>query len=569
MPQDALLYNFIAKELDEKLKDGKIDKIIMPSCDTIALIIRARGKNNTLLISANPSLARLYLTSEVLVSRQTPPSFLMHMRKNIGNGKILSVENVPFERIIKINILSRSELGDEQNKTIVAEIMGKHSNIIILNENGIITECIKPISLDMSSKRQVLPSLRYTTAPPQDKVNPLDKQGLTRVLSGYTGDNLQKYLLANVSALAPSTIKEVIYNVFKNNAVQTLSADNIESLCNEFSALYDQNTLCACVKSDGVYALDTFIKPYNSIETQYIKCESVNDAMDKYFTDTADKARFNDKHRILLSSVSSAMTKLEKKLGTFLLAIENAKDYEQDKIYGEILTANIYKVRFGDSSLVADNYYTDPMEKITSPLNKAKSPSFNAQKFYKSYNKKKKTIELNTIQVENINKDIEYLESIKASLAIAETTSDLNDIEVELQDCGLIKNKNEKNSSKQAVKTTSGTKTTIFEGYTIYTGKNNVQNDTLVKNSAPNDVWLHTKDIHGSHTVIVNPKKSIPPENVLRHAAALTALYSKAKSSENVPVDYTFIKFVSKPKGAKLGRVIYTNQKTLYVNPAK
>lgn len=573
MPLDALHYNFIATELDDTLRDGKIEKITMPSSDTIALVIRARGKNNSLLLSANPSLARCHITSNAPPSLPTAPSFLMHLRKNIANGKIIGVSCVADERIININILAKTELGDEVKKTIVAEIMGKHSNIILLNDSGIITECIKHISLDVSSKRQLLPSLRYTLAPPQDKVSPTNPQELKRVLGAFTGENLHKYILSSVLALAPATVTEIIYNVFKGDIPSSLSQKNIDDLIKSLTALYDANTTCPCVTTDGKFILESFVRPYNSKANQIEKCDSLNQAVDKYFLSSTTKAKFTDRYRLLQSAVNYANTKLEKKLGTLKQSRLDALDYDQDKINGEILTANIFKVKYGDKILVADNYYTDPPSEITIKLDPKKSPSTNAQKYYKLYNKKKATILNCDKQIETITKDLEYFSTISDSLELAENLLDLDDILAELLSTPLLNSRlsssktNPKN--KKEIKTTSGTKKSEYMGYTIYTGKNNVQNDTLVKNSAPNDVWLHTKNIHGSHTVIANPKKTIPPDNVLKYAGSLTAHYSKASDSENVPVDYTFIKFVSKPKGAPLGKVIYTNQKTIYVAPLK
>ncbi|MCL2797741.1 MAG: NFACT family protein, partial [Firmicutes bacterium] len=298
---------------------------------------------------------------------------------------------------------------------------------------------------------------------------------------------------------------------------------------------------------------------------------TLNEAADRYYTYKETSGALEDKRNKLAAAVRAGVAKAEKRLAQALDQKMNAEDFEDERIKGEILTANLYRIMPGDKTLAAENYYADPPAPIEIPLDATLSPAKQAQRFYKRYQKKKKALEFVTPQIEAAQNSLDYFESVQVSLQAAETLSDLDEIAEELCKSGIIKEtKNEKRKTKNGGEMhLSGVKRTEFEGYLILTGKNNTQNDALVKLSAPNDVWLHTKNIHGAHTVIVNPAKTLPPESVLKRAASLTALYSKAAASENVPVDYTFIKFVSKPKSAAPGKVVYTNQRTVYVNPMK
>ena len=581
MPADALHYKFIAQELSDALTNGRIDKITSADIGAVRLSVYANGKTRHLFISISPARARCLLTEQPTQSLLTPTPFAAHLKKHLLGGRITQIAAEPNERVVKIFIAAKDELGYDAAFTLYAEIMGKHSNLILVNGSGKITDSIKRVPFDMSSKRQVLPGLPYTPAPVQNKANPLDENSLHAVLDAYSGGDLRSYLLQSLSGLSPASIFESVFNAFdmknKNLTSDVLKVTGakltelaLKRLAKEIKRLFDPAEFAPCVQVVDGQTVDFYLKPYHSCDAVgYEKAATLNEAAERYYREAEITDTMNKKQHKLTAVVKADLARAEKKLAALLEHKFSAEDFEHDRIKGEILTANLYRIKHGDKVLTAENYYVVPPIPIRIPLDDALSPAKLAGRFYKQYQKKKKTLEVTTPQIEAAKTDIEYLDSILTSLAAYESLSDLDEIAEELTIKGLLK---EKKTEKRKVKTDtalSGVKKTEFDGYLILTGKNNLQNDALVKSCAPNDLWLHTKNIHGAHTVIVNPKKTLPPEGVIRHAAQITALYSKASDSEGVPVDYTFAKFVSKQKSAAPGKVIYKNQKTVYVTPKK
>ena len=580
MPADALHYKFIAVELNDALKNGRIDKITASAQDTVRLHVYAGGKNRILVLSMSAAAARCHLTISTTESLPTLPPFATHLKKHLTCGRIQSVTAKHNERILKFHIETKDELGFGRDYTLVAEIMGKHSNLILLNAENKITDCMKHISLDLSSKRQVFPGLSYESAPSQGKTAPDDLDAVTAVMEAYNGGDLEEYLLRNISGLSPASIKEAV-NLATHAGQKTNpgGATPDSFLPASVLRLFDEKNLAPCVRLDGNgNVADFYLMPYLSVPGEYERTVSLNEAADRYYTFRECNAAFEGKKNKLTGAVKSSITRSEKRLATLLDQKLTAEDYEDERIHGEILTANLYRIKPGDKVLICENYYTDPSSPIEIRLDDALSPAKLAQRHYKKYQKKKKTLEAVTPQISAVQDNLEYLESVSIALKNAELPQDLDEIAEELRESGVIKSEERKtkhekrrtgNSAKNDRNPLAGVKRTEFEGFIILTGKNNTQNDALVKQSAPNDIWLHPKDIHGAHTVINNPAKKMPPDSVLKKAAALTALYSKAGASENVPVDYTFIKFVSKPKSAAPGKVVYTNQRTVYITPGK
>lgn len=564
MPADALNYSVVASELNSLLYGGRIDKITMPEKDEIVLYIRSNNKNYQLLISANPSSARCHLTTHSLTNPQNAPSFCMHLRKYLSGGNILGIEIVPFERIIKINIASKNELAFVENKVLIAEIMGKYSNIILVNSDGKISECIKHITLDTSSKRQVLPALTYTSAPPQDKVNIIDTDKITCHLQAYKGGKLDNYILKALSGLAPISITESIFNAVGTNNYKELSDKSIAKIIFELQKMYSNAiTPKPCILYNQGRAVDYFYTPYNHLENDIKFYPSLNEAMDDYYFNIDKSNRFLDKSRHLQTALKNTINRTEKKLGNYLEKLNDCADFDQDRINGELLTANIYMAKYGMTELSVINYYTNEPHIIK--LEGAKSPAQNAQKYYKKYTKKKRSIEMLNEQISLANTELDYYESIMNSFRLCTENTELEEIIKELTNCNIIK---QPQKTKKVQKEIASPLHKInIDGYTVIVGKNNSQNDRITKQAKATDLWMHTLNIHGSHVIIENGTDTLPPIDIIEKAAQLCAYNSKAYQSGKVPVDYTFIKYVSKPKGAALGKVIYTNQKTIYVAP--
>ncbi|MCL2847316.1 MAG: NFACT family protein [Firmicutes bacterium] len=576
MPLDALHIKIVASELNETLVGGRIDKITAPSFGAVRFAIYANHKTHGLYISINPENTHIRLTAGERQELSSVPVFITHLKKHLIGASIERIDCIDNERIINIEFLAKSELGVLKKFTLVAELMGKHSNLILLNDMGKIQESFKHIPLDLSSKRQVLPGLPYVLAPPQeDKINPFDVDALITILSEFEGESLSSFLQKRVFGLAPSSIKEIIYTAFGKQSPIVLNKKNQELLTSAFTNFANPtNHLPVFSKNDF------YFRPYLHLtESQEnpTKTATLLEAIDGFYGNKSEKAKFNLEARRLSQIVKTALNRSEKRLAILLERQVEAENADDNKIKGELLIANLYKITKNNTKIEVDNYYTDPVSKMIIELTSDISPSKQAESYFKKYRKAKKTLEALVPQLEQTRSEIEYLESVANAIETAEILDDLSYISEELANEGLGNQtkqttKNSKKKDKQKPKTdreilVASAKRTEFMGYIILTGKNNLQNDALVKTASPEDIWLHPKDFHGSHTVIINPKKIMPSDKVLEFAGGVCAKHSKAKLSETVPIDYTFIKFVSKPKGSKAGKVTYTNQKTIWIKP--
>lgn len=566
MPADALNYLYVVQELDYLLSGGRIDKITMPMRDTVALFIRARGENKCLYLSANSQSPRCHLTKRTFENPIAAPSFLMHLRKHIGGGKIESVSLEPFERVIKIKILSSTELKTLSEKTLVIEIMGKYSNIVLLNDDGTVSECLRHISPDVSSKRVVLPGVKLAPPPAQNKSVADSENTVSGVLDGFNGGNLCGYIQKNVSGLAPASIREAVFGALGTTEKSEISDGEKRRVASTLIGLYDGKTLSPCVAVADGKPTDFFFRPYKSADGEIRSFDRLNDAMEYYYSFTDGEQKRSEKVKKLTALLHASITKAEKKLAALLEKNASCENYENDKLFGELITANIYLLKKGAENLTAVNYYSENGETVNIPLDKNLTPQANAQRYYKLYAKKKRTLEMNAAQIEKTESELDYLESVSLSVELANTDKDFEPIISEMENMGLIAKKARKNSQKPQ-KQEIGANEFSVDGYKILIGKNNLQNDRITKNAKPFDLWLHTKDVHGSHVIVENKSEDFPPDNVLLTAAAYAAHFSKARNADKVAVDYTFAKNVSKPKNAALGKVIYVNQYTVFVTP--
>lgn len=550
MPGDALNYKYLADEL-QILLGGRVDKIFVLD-ETVVFVVHTTVGNKSLLISASPSSPRIHLTKQTFTNAPVPSSFLLHLRKKLGGAIVKSISLVPFERIIKIEFDCHNEIGMKFNRVLYAEIMGKYSNII-LTEEGKITECIKHVTPDISSVRSVLPGLSYSLPPKQNKFTAFDTQAIVDALVGFDDGNVVNKILSVMYGLAPATIKAVFRNEEFNLPLDFSTALNI---ANTLKNLYYISPNPCIVTIDG--KPDYFFAPLGFEQVEFA-C-TLSEAMETVYEQKQQNAAKTEKSARLGLLIKNAVARTEKKLAGFLQKQRECEDLETDKLYGELITANIYKLKTGLKKFLADNYYDGSVVEI--PLDEQLSPQQNAQIYYKRYNKKKKTLDNLETQISASCDDLEKLNSAMQSLEFS-SEREYPDIEAELDAIGIIKKRG------RTVKTQpSAPIKTVCDGFTVYIGKNNVQNDRLVRTCDKRDIWLHTKDIHGSHVVIKTEGKEVPPA-VIETAASHAAYYSKGRLSGKVAVDYTLLKFVNKPSGAPPGKVIYTNQKTIFVTPIK
>lgn len=573
MALDAVCIKALCGELSDKLINGRIDKIHQPEKDEITLHIRTYDENYRLVISAGSAHPRIHLTSRQKKNPITAPMFCMLLRKHLGSGKIINIEQIGFERIVKISVESYDELGDLTVKHIIAEIMGRNSNIILVNSDMKIIDSIKRVDLTVSSVRQVLPGLDYTL-PPSQMRTPLTEVSNNTVLDFSLPQTADKILMNTISGISPLTAREIVYRAFGRtdilshemnlNKQSTLKAELIK-----FASEVSEGNFSPCVirdiSSGKMLDFSAFeIRQYESL-AEVTPAETLSKALDDFYNIRDMHERMRQKSADLIKLLNNARDRSAKKITILTKTLKDAENKDLYKIKGELITSNLYKIKDGDKELVAENYY-DNMNEIKIALSPALSPSQNAQKYFKKYNKAK-TAEIEAAkQLESARDDLDYIESTLTAVENAENETDLNEIRAELVHEGYLKRKTDPKRRKKAK--SEPMHFVSSDGFDIYIGKNNTQNDyvtTRLANSS--DLWFHTKNIPGSHTIIKLGLDKDVPRTTITEAAQLAAYYSKARDSSQVPVDYTHIKNVKKPSGAKPGKVIYNGYNTIYVTP--
>lgn len=571
MALDAVCIRSIVNELSQKIINGRIDKIHQPEKDEIVLHIRTYEDNFRLVISASSAHPRIHFTEHPKKNPLTAPMFCMLLRKHIGGGKIISVEQPGFERIVKISVEGYNELGDVTVRHIIAEIMGRNSNIILVNEDNKIIDSIKHVDFTISSVRQILPGLEYISAPAQSKT-PLIEVTAGTLLDFSMPAKADKVIMNAVSGISPLTARELVYKTFGRTDITTeeLNLNKQSALKSQLIRMSEQikkDEFSPCIIRDvnTERMMDFSAIKINQYEglAEVVPVNSMNEALDEFYYIRDMHERMRQKSADIIKLLSNMSERISKKINILAKTLKDAENKDAYKLKGELITSNLYRINDGDKEIVVENYY-DNMNPITIQLSPELSPSQNAQKYFKKYNKAK-TAEIEAAkQLENARKELDYIESTLASVENAENDSDMNEIRNELAQQGYIKRKTKKSANKPS-------KPMHFvssDGFDIYVGKNNTQNDYLTTKLAnSSDIWFHTKNIHGSHTVIKLGIDKNVPKTTLVEAAKLAAYYSKARDSSQVPVDYTQIKNVKKPSGAKPGLVIYDHYNTIYVTP--
>lgn len=546
----------------KQLIGGKIDKIQQVERDELIVGVRANNKNYKLLISASPANARIHITNEKRTSPIEAPMFCMLLRKRLTGAKISSVEQPNSDRVIIIALETRNELGDNVEYKLISEIMGKYSNIILINENGIIVDSIKHVGVGMSNVRLILPGLNYEFPPSQNKKDPVaeDEEGFYTTLCD-SELKIEKTLSASYFGLAPVMASALI------SSFGECSTKEIARKLSEFYKNLSKGKFQVSLALNE-YSEPIGVYPFIYAETKTKMMDSVGEAFDEYCKQHDIIESLQRKSVSIRRKILNNIERCEKKLALHSDALNSTESMEKFRLYGELLTANLYNniSIIGDNAIV-DNYYMDPPDKIEIPIDKRFSINTNSQRYFKKYQKLKSAREIAAVQYQSAFEEKEYLEGQLDNLDKCTNDIELAEVTEELVNLGYIKREN-KNKSK-INKTNDQSKPMCYVGSNdvkIYVGKNNKQNETLTLRFAnSDDMWLHTKNIPGSHVIIKN-NGNISDENIYE-AAMLAAYYSKGRGSENVPVDYTLRKNVKKPSGAKPGMVIYTTNRTIYVTP--
>lgn len=574
MALDGTVLHALAHELGTALAGGKIDKIYQPGRGELVLGIRTREKNYKLLLSANPSLPRAHLTEKTFENPAKPPMFCMLLRKHLMSGKITSVEQYAFERILRFSIEGYDELGEKTVRTLVLELMGKHSNLILLDAGGKIIDSIYHVDVTVSSVRQVLPGLSYETPPSKGKYNPLLLSGPPALEED--GNELSKQLLQKFMGISPLVAREAVYRALgkTETAPDDAGADGLQAVGHAFYDIMQQvakNDYTPVILTDAQSGkpLEFCALPIRQYEG-LASCEafdSISQAIEHFYAKKAQGETLRQRSGDLMKVVSNNLERCRKKLQLETERLEKAAKRDKYKLYGDLVTANMHLIQKGAEHISVQNFYDPAGGELKIALKSDLTPAQNAQRYYTRYNKEK-TAAVETERQKELNlAEIDYLESVQDAIAKAETTSEITQIRDELIEQGYLKNKGRIKKSKKP-DTPKPMHFISSDGYDIFVGKNNKQNDYLTcKMARPTDLWFHTKGIHGSHTLIQTADAMNVPDETYRQAAMLAAYYSKGRASQSVPVDYTEARNVKKPAGAKPGMVIYVDYSTLYVTP--
>ena len=567
MPMDGLTLGFIADELNSQLAGGRIDRVTQPERDEIILTVRNEGRNMQLLLSASADCARAHITQFKKNNPLEPPMLCMLMRKHIVGGRLISVRQAESDRILEIAIEHFDELGDKTQKTIICEFMGRHSNIIFVDANGRIIDSARRVNELMSSVREVLPGLRYERPPAHGKI-PFDAVNEDRLYAAFReiGGSLKSAISKCISGMSSQTAAELAFRATGNEGaylenidISAAAASVVENLSN-FKDELDPGIL---INENGAPAdINAFV--YKSrLHMERRDFPTISEALDEYYRSRDQQERIKQKsasiHRVLKNNIE----RCEKKLALQQEALLGSSRMEEYRRWGELITASQYMITKGQKECELPDYYADGMPMVKVPLDEKLSPAQNAQRYFKLYQKARSARTLAAEQIEKTTEELNYLEGQMENLGKCEEEPELAELRAELEKLGYVSVSRNRRQIKQ-LPPSQPMKFTSPSGRIILVGKNNLQNDKLTFTAEGNEVWLHAKDMPGSHVIITG---SEPDDETILYAARIAAKYSKGGTGSHVPVDYTLKKHVKKPSGAKPGFVIYTHQHTLYVDP--
>ena len=565
MPMDGLTLGFAAREINACIAGGRIDKITQPEKDAVILLVRAGATNYKLLLCASPNNARLHFTNQNFSNPLEPPMFCMLLRKQLMSGRILAVKQIAGDRVIHIDIDTVDDMGDHVLRRLVLEIMGRHSNLILVDGEGRILDAARHVSLDMSRVRQVQPGLPYLPPPGQDKLAPRDvtPQALTTYLEKAGDVPFHKAIAASISGLSMPTAKELAFRVLERGEDRPSdlagAARRLSDLIHRLPDMADPRVLL----DDAGDPADVFAFPYlmHPLANQ-VPAPTVSAALERYFGSRDRQDRLNQKSAGMVKLLKTHIERCEKKLAQQEEDLSNAARLEEFRLMGELINANLWQLKKGQTEAVLPNFYDAEGGTITVPLDIQLTPAQNAQRYFKKYQKARTTREMAAEQRESTLQELNYLESMLLDVGKCVGESELEEIRQELVSTGYVK----KTASRRQQRALPKSKPYHYrstDGIDIFVGKNAAQNERLTADARPNEMWLHAKDMPGSH-VIVKAEGDIP-DSTLSQAATLAAWYSKGQHSSMVPIDYTLKRHVKKIPGGATGMVTYTGQKTAYM----
>ena len=570
MPFDAIFMTALAGELREKLAGGKVDKLYQPARDEAVLHMRAGKENVRLLLSAHPAHPRAQLTTVPRENPETPPMFCMLLRKHFTGARLLELTQPSMERLLEFRFETLDELGDRVERRLVLECIGRKANLIMLDGAGRITDCMRRADGDLSVKRPLMPGLYYQPPEPTGRLDPAvmapDELRAHILESAPEGDGQDKWLLDSFNGLSPLIAREL---VFQGEGTREGLAERMELLMDRVRG--GDYTPTVLIR-DGKPLDFTFMPVLQygpGVELR--RCSSFSELLDGFYAEKEAQERVKQRGQDFIRSVTQARNRTAKKIANQEGDLARSADRGKLREYGDIITANFYRMSKGQTVLRAENYYDPDNREVDIPLDPLLTPQQNAARYYRDYKKARKAEEMLTVQLEKNRRELDYLDSVLEMIKLSEGDRDLQEIRQELMDNGYLKQHKRKMTGKGRVKLVRA-KPLEFRssaGLTILVGKNNSQNDRLtLKDADKRDLWLHAQKLHGSH-VILKTGGAEPDEASLTEAALLAAWFSQGRDSGQVPVDYTPVKEVKKPAGARPGYVIYHTYRTMYVTPAE
>ena len=564
MPLDAVCLRAVVDELAPQLTGARIEKIQQPARDQVVLLLRGSRR---LLLCANPNQPRIHMTEKLRDNPSQPPMFCMLLRKRIGNGRIVSIEQAPLERVVTLHIEATDELGEQSRFALILEALGRHANLILCDKEGRILDCLRRVDLEMSQERQVLPGLFYHLPPRQNKRDPLT---VTReefaALLPREETPLDGWLLDTFTAMPPLVAREIVSRAYGESDHRI--ADSC--LWDSFAAWQGQVNGGAFTPTVLYRNGKPFDFTYGPI-SQYgdycanVTADSFSALLDSFYEEREQAERVKQKGQDLIKTATNARDRVRRKIVAQEKEYAACLDRDHLRICGELITANLYRMERGQRKLMAENYYEEGCPAMDIPLDVRLSPQENAARYFKQYTKAKTAEKYLTAQLQKGREELQYLESVLQELSQAESEQDFNDVRIELTDGGYIRQRGKKQPGFQRASRPREFRSTA--GLRILVGRSNRQNDRLTcKDADRRDIWFHTQKIHGSHVILCTGGTE-PDRRSIEEAASLAAYYSQGREGGKVPVDYTPVKFVKKPAGGKPGMVVYTTYQTIYAVP--
>ena len=567
MPLDAICLQGVVGELAPQLTGSRIEKIQQPARDQIILLLRGSRR---LFLNAGANQPRIHLTEQLRDNPSQPPMFCMLLRKHLSGGIIESVRQEPLERVVTLTVLSSDEMGERSRFTLVWEGMPRRANLILCDRDGRIIDCLRRVDLEAEQDRQVLPGLFYRLPTRQDKRSPLSvtEEEFAALLGRAAPDApLDGWLLDTFTAISPLVARELTVRACGSTDAPVSQGNALWDVFSRWQRDVNENAFTpTLIKRNGSLADFTYgpVTQYGTYaETEVY--DSFSHLLDDFYEKREQAERVKQKGRDLLKTATTARDRVRRKLAAQEKELAACLDRDHLRICGELITANLYRMERGQSRLTAQNYYDENCADMDIPLDVRLSPQENAARYFKQYAKAKTAEKYLTAQLQKGGEELQYLESVLQELAQAESEQDFNDIRTELTDGGYLRGRGKKQPGFQRASKPREFRSSA--GLRILVGRNNRQNDRLTtKDADKRDIWLHTQKIHGSHVILCTDGTE-PDEQSLMEAASLAAYFSQAQGSTKVPVDYTPVKFVKKPAGAKPGMVVYATYQTMLADP--